>query len=144
MSLDTKIEAIKNEKESAVLALTLYLDSIYNMTDKFFDCKTEKNEKGEEVVVRTLKEGLTKDEKLEGFIKELNNDCSAYEKVREKIQNGDFNLSLQETARVGLAFTYAAAVIQKDIEKNQKGLEQITKIMKTLMKDTQEVDFSKE
>nr|DAD58778.1 MAG TPA: hypothetical protein [Caudoviricetes sp.] len=37
MSIETKIEKIKAEKESAIEALNLYLDSIYNMTDRFFD-----------------------------------------------------------------------------------------------------------
>lgn len=142
MSLDTKIQVIKEEKESAILALTLYLDSIYNMTDKFFDNMIQEVD-GEEKVVRVLKEGLVKDEKLENFIKELNNDCSEYEKVRRKVQNDDFNLSLQEISRIGLAFTYAGAITQKKIEENQKALAQINKIIKTLMEDTQNVDFSK-
>lgn len=144
MSIETKIEKIKAEKESAVEALNLYLDSIYNMTDKFFDNQIQEVD-GEEKVVRVLKEGLEPDPKIEGFVKELNDDASAYEKVRGKLLSDDFNLSLTEIARIGLAFTFAGIVIQKRVEEGQKALAQIKTTIDVLMEgDTQNVDFSKE
>lgn len=144
MSIETKIEKIKAEKESAIEALNLYLDSIYNMTDKFFDNQIQEVD-GEEKVVRVLKEGLEPDSKIEGFVKELNNDASAYEKVRGKLLSDDFNLSLTEIARIGLAFTFAGIVIQKRVEEGQKALAQIKTTIDVLMEgDTQNVDFSKE
>lgn len=88
MSIETKIEKIKAEKESAIDALTLYLDSIYNMTDRFFDIKIKEDGSTE----RVLKEGLEPDMKIEKFIMELNNDASEYEKIRGKLKNDDFNL----------------------------------------------------
>ena len=88
MSIESKIEKIKAEKESAIDALTLYLDSIYNMTDRFFDIKI-KEDGG---IERVLKEGLEPDMKIEKFIMELNNDASEYEKIREKLKADDFNL----------------------------------------------------
>ena len=144
MSIETKIEKIKAEKESAIEALNLYLDSIYNMTDKFFDNQIQEVD-GEEKVVRVLKEGLEPDSKIEGFVKELNNDASVYEKVRGKLLSDDFNLSLTEIARIGLAFTFAGIVIQKRVEEGQKALAQIKTTIDVLMEgDTQNVDFSKE
>lgn len=144
MSIETKIEKIKAEKESAIEALNLYLDSIYNMTDKFFDNQIQEVD-GEEKVVRVLKEGLEPDEKVEGFIKELNSDANAYEKVRGKLLSDDFNLSLSEIARIGLAFTFAGIVIQKRVEESQKALAQIKATIDVLMEgETQNVDFSKE
>ena len=144
MSIETKIEKIKAEKESAIEALNLYLDSIYNMTDKFFDNQIQEVD-GEEKVVRVLKEGLEPDSKIEGFVKELNNDASAYEKVRGKLLSDDFNLSLTEIARIGLAFTFAGIVIQKRVEEGQKALAQIKTTIDVLMEgDTQNVDISKE
>ncbi len=140
MSIESKIEVIKAEKESAIQALTLYLDSIYNMTDKFFDIRVKEDGKGTE---RVLKEGLEPDAKVEGFIKELNSDATEYESIRGKLQSDDFNLSLTEIARIGLAFTYSGIVIQKQIETSQKALGSIKKIIDSLMDgETQKVDFS--
>ena len=144
MSIETKIEKIKAEKESAIEALNLYLDSIYNMTDKFFDNQLQVVD-GEKKVVRVLKEGLEPDEKIEGFVKELNSDASAYENVRGKLLSDDFNLSLTEIARIGLAFTFAGIVIQKRVEESQKAFAQIKTTIEVLMEgETQNVDFSKE
>lgn len=140
MSIESKIEVIKAEKESAIQALTLYLDSIYNMTDKFFDIRVKEDGKG---IERVLKEGLEPDAKVEGFIKELNSDATEYESIRGKLQSDDFNLSLTEIARIGLAFTYSGIVIQKQIETSQKALGSIKKIIDSLMDgETQKVDFS--
>ena len=135
MSIETKIEKIKAEKESAIEALNLYLDSIYNMTDRFFDNQIQEVD-GEKKVVRVLKEGLEPDKKIEGFVKELNSDASAYENVRGKLLSDDFNLSLTEIAGI---------VIQKRVEESQKALAQIKATIDVLMEgETQNVDFSKE
>lgn len=142
MSIESKIEVIKAEKESAIQALTLYLDSIYNMTDKFFDNQIQEID-GEKKIVRVLKEGLEPDAKIEGFVKELNSDAAEYESIRGKLQSDDFNLSLTEIARIGLAFTYSGIVIQKQIETSQKALGSIKTIIDSLMDgETQKVDFS--
>ena len=112
------------------------------MTDKFFDIRVKEDGKGTE---RVLKEGLEPDAKVEGFIKELNSDATEYESIRGKLQSDDFNLSLTEIARIGLAFTYSGIVIQKQIETSQKALGSIKKIIDSLMDgETQKVDFSQE
>ena len=140
MSVESKIEKIKTEKESAIDALTLYLDSIYNMTDRFFDVKIKEDGS----IERVLKKGLEPDMKIEKFIMELNNDASEYEKIRGKLKNDDFNLQLTEIARIGLAFTYTAMIIQKRIDESTKALKDIKSIVDVLMEgETQNVDFSK-
>ena len=142
MSIESKIEVIKAEKESAIQALTLYLDSIYNMTDKFFDNQIQEVD-GEQKIVRVLKEGLEPDAKIESFVKELNSDAAEYESIRGKLQSDDFNLSLTEIARIGLAFTFSGITIQKQIETGKKALGSIKTIIDSLMDgETQKVDFS--
>ena len=37
MTLEQKIELIKNERESAEAALTLYIDTLYNSTEGIFE-----------------------------------------------------------------------------------------------------------
>jgi hypothetical protein len=112
------------------------------MTDKFFDIRITEDGKGTE---RVLKEGLEPDAKIEGFVKELNSDAAEFESIRGKLQSDDFNLSLTEIARIGLAFTYSGIIIQKQIESSQKALAAIKAITKTLIDDeeTQNIDFSK-
>lgn len=144
MNLDDKIKCIRENSESAVLALTSYLDSIYNMTDQFYD-QAIKEVDGKETVVRILKPELVKDEKAEKFIEELNNDASQYEKIRGKLKNGDFNLSLPEIARIGLAFTFVGITLDKQIKQANAAMADIQKIIEILMAgETQNVDFSKE
>ena len=88
-----KIYLIRDNKDAAIAALNSYLDRIYNLTDDYF-------EDGK------LKEGLTPDEKIEKFVLELREDASKYEKVRRKLIDNDFNLSLVEINYIALAFVY--------------------------------------
>jgi hypothetical protein len=78
MTLEEKIEVVKEFSEPAVKALERYLDCIYDLTDDYFD----KN--------LNLKEGLEPDEKLEKFLKGLRKDAFKFEKVRHKILQKDF------------------------------------------------------
>ena len=88
-----KIYLIRDNKDAAIAALNSYLDRIYSLTDAYF-------EDGK------LKEGLTPDEKIEKFVLELREDASKYEKVRRKLIDNDFNLSLVEINYIALAFVY--------------------------------------
>lgn len=88
-----KIYLIRDNKDAAIAALNSYLDRIYSLTDDYF-------EDGK------LKEGLTPDEKIEKFVLELREDASKYEKVRRKLIDNDFNLSLVEINYIALAFVY--------------------------------------
>ena len=119
--MEEKIQLIKENKDAAVAALNSYLDKIYNLTDRYF---TEDNQ---------LKEGLTKDEKLEKFLIELKNDASKYESVRRKLIDENYDLSLKEINYVALAFTYVSATWQTMIKNLTKAIEETKPIVSKLM-----------
>ena len=119
--MEEKIQLIKENKDAAVAALNSYLDKIYNLTDQYF---TEDNQ---------LKEGLTKDEKLEKFLIELKNDASKYESVRRKLLDENYDLSLKEINYVALAFTYVSATWQTMIKNLTKAIEETKLIVSKLM-----------
>lgn len=119
--MEEKIQLIKENKDAAVAALNAYLDKIYDLTDKYF---TEDNQ---------LKEGLTKDEKLEKFLMELKNDASKYESVRRKLLDENYDLSLKEINYVALAFTYVSATWQTMIKNLTKAIEETKPIVSKLM-----------
>lgn len=119
--MEEKIQLIKENKDAAVAALNSYLDKIYNLTDQYF---TKDNQ---------LKEGLTKDEKLEKFLIELKNDASKYESVRRKLIDENYNLSLKEINYVALAFTYISATWQTMIKNLTKAIEETKPIVSKLM-----------
>lgn len=119
--MEEKIQLIKENKDAAVAALNSYLDKIYDLTDKYF---TEDNQ---------LKEGLTKDEKLEKFLMELKNDASKYESVRRKLLDENYDLSLKEINYVALAFTYVSATWQTMIKNLTKAIEETKPIVSKLM-----------
>lgn len=119
--MEEKIQLIKENKDAAVAALNSYLDRIYNLTNQYF---TEDNQ---------LKEGLTKDEKLEKFLMELRNDASKYESVRRKLLDENYDLSLKEINYVALAFTYVSATWQTMIKNLTKAIEETKPIVSKLM-----------
>lgn len=119
--MEEKIQLIKENKDAAVAALNSYLDKIYNLTDRYF---TKDNQ---------LKEGLTKDEKLEKFLIELKNDASKYESVRRKLIDENYDLSLKEINYVALAFTYVSATWQTMIKNLTKAIEETKPIVSKLM-----------
>lgn len=119
--MEEKIQLIKENKDAAVAALNSYLDKIYNLTNQYF---TEDNQ---------LKEGLTKDEKLEKFLIELKNDASKYESVRRKLIDENYDLSLKEINYVALAFTYVSATWQTMIKNLTKAIEETKPIVSKLM-----------
>lgn len=119
--MEEKIQLIKENKDAAVAALNSYLDKIYTLTDQYF---TEDNQ---------LKEGLTKDEKLEKFLIELKNDASKYESVRRKLIDENYDLSLKEINYVALAFTYVSATWQTMIKNLTEAIEETKLIVSKLM-----------
>ena len=119
--MEEKIQLIKENKDAAVAAINSYLDKIYNLTDQYF---TEDNQ---------LKEGLTKDKKLEKFLIELRDDASKYETVRRKLLDENYDLSLKEINYVALAFTYVSATWQTMIKNLTKAIEETKPIVSKLM-----------
>lgn len=127
--MEEKIQCIKDNKDAAIAALDAYLDSIYNLTDKYFDEVPKDDNTG---VERVLKAELTPDDKAENYIKELDNDARDYEKVREKLKEDDFNLSLSEIARIGLAFVFVGLTFEKQIKAIKEAQEKTLTIINTL------------
>ena len=121
MTIEEKIQVVKEYKTSALAALNSYLDRIYDLTDKYF------NEDG------TLKEGLTRDEKLKTFLLELKADTKKYEDVRKKIIDEDFNLSLKEINLIALSFVYVQTSWEKMINNLNAAIENTKLIISQLM-----------
>lgn len=119
--MEEKIQIIKENRDAAIAALNSYLDKIYGLTDQYFTSDG------------ILKEGLTKDEKLEKFLLELREDASKYEFVRRKIIDEDYNLSLIDINHVALAFTYVSATWQTMIKNLTKAIEETKPIVSKLM-----------
>lgn len=119
--MEEKIQIIKENKDAAIAALNSYLDKIYGLTDQYFTSDG------------ILKEGLTKDEKLEKFLLELKEDASKYETVRCKIIDEDYNLSLIDINHIALAFIYVLATWQTMIKNLTKAIEETKLIISKLM-----------
>lgn len=119
--MEEKIQIIKDNRDAAIAALNSYLDKIYGLTDQYFTSDG------------ILKEGLTKDEKLEKFLLELREDASKYESVRRKIIDEDYDLSLIDINHVALAFTYVSATWQTMIKNLTKAIEETKPIVSKLM-----------
>lgn len=119
--MEKKLSLIKENKDAAVAAINSYLDRVYDLTDKYFN---------EDL---SLKEGLTPDEKVEKFIRELRSDCVKYESVRQKLINSDFNLSLYEINLIGLSFMYVAQTWKKQIEMLTKAKSEAENIVQSLL-----------
>lgn len=119
--MEKKLSLIKENKDAAIAAINSYLDRVYDLTDKYFN---------EDL---SLKEGLTPDEKVEKFIRELRSDCVKYESVRQKLINSDFNLSLYEINLIGLSFMYVAQTWKKQIEMLTKAKSEAENIVQSLL-----------
>lgn len=132
MTLEEKQKLISENKDQAVAAVTTYLDSIYRVKEQFL------TEDGE------LKEDLPRDEKAEEFVKSVQKDAKDYEIIRRKLIDGDFNLSLLETTRVALAFTFMSVQSERLIKQMISMKEIADGLVEQLMQGTENVDFSQE
>ena len=132
MTLEEKQKLISENKDQAVTAVTTYLDSIYSVKEQFL------TEDGE------LKEDLPRDEKAEEFVRSVQKDAKDYEIIRRKLIDGDFNLSLLETTRVALAFTFMSVQSERLIKQMISMKEIADGLVEQLMQGTENVDFSQE
>lgn len=107
MTNEEKIELIKANKSTIFAALNVYLDSIYDLTDEFFD------EKG------NRKSVLPQNIQAENFLKETYAGAQNYENVRAKLARDDFNLSTLEINYIALAFLYVVISLDKELTKLQ-------------------------
>lgn len=131
MNITKKRQLIEQYSDVAVAAINSYLDTIYQITEKYFD------ENG------NLLPFLTPDEKVQNQIKSLKKELTKYENVRQKILSKDFNLSLLEINYVALSFIYIKETFNKQIDNYQKSLEVIQKVINSLIdKESETLSFS--
>lgn len=116
----SKIELIEQYREPAIAALTSYLDSMYDLTDKYF----------EEGKMLPLPE---ENEKLKNFILEVKSDTQKYEKVRRKLINKDLNLSLYEINLVALSFTFTIETMKKQVKNLTDTIKVLSDLVAALM-----------
>lgn len=121
MDLQEKRKVIEENHEAFFAALNSYLDRVYDLTDKYFE------EDGS-----TLKKGLSKDDKLKGFITSTRKDAIKFEKVRKKIHDKDFELSLSEINYAGLALVFVIQSWSNQIENLTKAKEEANIIVKKI------------
>ena len=117
----SKIELIKQYKETAIAALNSYLDSMYNLTDKYFD---------KEGKMLPLPE---RNEKVESFIKEVRADTQKYENVRRKLIDENFDLSLYEINLIALSFNFTIETMKKQVENLTRTIEVLSDLTAALM-----------
>lgn len=118
----SKIELIKKYKETAIAALNSYLDSMYNLTDKYFD---------KDGNMLPLPE---RNEKVENFIQEVRADTQKYESVRRKLIDENFDLSLYEINLVALSFNFTIETMKKQVENLTRTTEVLSDLVAALMK----------
>ena len=121
MTVEEKIEIIKSNKRFIVGALNVYLDSVYNLTDDFFDEDMK------------LKLFLSEDNKTEQYLLELREKAEYYEKIRAKLLSDDFNLSLAEINYINLTLLYSAISMEKEVKKIQNSISVAKNIYNNLL-----------
>lgn len=121
MTLEQKREIIIKNKDPALAALEAVTDRIYNLTDPLLDNKES---------IATEKIG---NYDAQEFVETLRKDASRYEKVRQKLLSGDFNLSLTEINYVALAFHYSTARMRGLIVSFNKAIDLSEQMVKDLM-----------
>lgn len=117
----SKIELIKKYKETAIAALNSYLDSMYNLTDKYFD---------KEGKMLPLPE---RNEKVKNFIQEVRADTQKYENVRRKLIDENFDLSLYEINLIALSFNFTIETMKKQAENLTRTIEVLSDLVAALM-----------
>ena len=121
MTLEEKREIIIKNKDPALAALESVSDRIYDLTDPLL------NDKGN---IMTAKIGNSD---AQQFVKQLRDDSNKYEKVRQKLLSGDFNLSLTEINYVALAFHFCSERMRGEIISLEKAIELSEGIVKDLI-----------
>lgn len=121
MTLEEKIEFVKQNRDEAIVVLNGLLDANYTVIDSHDEyMRTVIEEMGQ-----TLKEN---DEAGRQFVMNIKKDVDVYEKVRRKLLNNDFNLSLLEINYIGLAYMFYAIRFKKTID-NLKQAQQYSEEM---------------
>lgn len=104
MTIEEKIQVVKDNKSAALAALESVTDRIYDITDTLL------NNKG------NLMTAEIKSYKTQQFLINLRKDAKKYENVRVKLMNDDFNLSLLEINYVALSFKFCSDNLKEQSE----------------------------
>ena len=126
----TQLKTIKEYHTAIIAGINLYIDKVYDLKDAYFNDDN------------SLKDGLTKDEKLELYINGLDNDIPKYEAIKNKLVNKNFgDLSAYEIQLCALIMMFVRQQFFKqvnDLNKSIKIADNIIKsIMKTINKDNE-------
>lgn len=104
MTLEEKIELIKENKEPTIAALNSVIDTILNFTDPIT------NERGK------VKTSLFNNQKAEETAVQLREDVHKYEPIRRKLIDSDFNLSSSEIGYIIAAYVFVIERAKNQIE----------------------------
>lgn len=100
-------ELIKQYKDPIIASFNFYLDYIYSLMDNYFEDGN-------------LKPEFSADKQLEELISSCGANAKKYEKIRKKLINNDFNLSILEINYIGLMLFFWERMTQKQIATLQK------------------------
>ena len=115
-----KIELIKEYKDTIIAAFNFYLDYLYGLTENF-------TENGE------LKEGIQLEEGIKTLLSDSLARAEQYEKIREKIIQGNFNLSIVEIDYISLMLFFWITMTSKHIATLQKAVDLATELQNALL-----------
>lgn len=124
----TKNELIKEYQNVIVTAFNSYLDTVYEISDNYFDPDTKE-----------LKENYTKNKKLENFLKEVQKQAERYEEVRKKVLNSE-DLTLLEVNECVGVILYIIETWNQQIKELEKSKAALEKLAQTLTSPNDEVE----
>lgn len=116
-----KLQLIKDNQDACIAAIESYLDSMYTLTDKYF------NENGDFIL-----ENSVENDGLVDFIKSIRQDINKYEILRRKIKDKDFNITYMEIMKIGFAFSYCEVNLKNQSKNLAAASEMAGKICATL------------
>lgn len=121
MSNEHKIELIKEHQSDSIAGINALLDRLYEL-------KEYTNEHGE------IKTELEADDQWKNYILGMVKDITKYEKLRQKLINGDFNFTTVEINDIALIYFYLQTSWTKQIEMLEKAKDEASNLFKELTK----------
>lgn len=121
MSNEHKIELIKEHQSDSIAGINALLDRLYEL-------KEYTNEHSE------IKTELEADDQWKNYILGMVKDITKYEKLRQKLINGDFNFTTVEINDVALIYFYLQTSWTKQIEMLEKAKDEAGNLFKELTK----------
>ena len=121
MSNEHKIELIKEHQSDSIAGINALLDRLYEL-------KEYTNEHSE------IKTELEADDQWKNYILGMVKDITKYEKLRQKLINGDFNFTTVEINDIALIYFYLQTSWTKQIEMLEKAKDEAGNLFKELTK----------